>query len=131
MDANPEMILQILVVEDHDQTRQCLSNFFGRRGHLVKVAKDLQEGVTMLSSGTFDLLVSDVGLPDGSGYELLRSNEPKRVAFAVAISGYGSRADRVRTEEAGFDGHLVKPVSFAELDRVLCTAKMRAGEIRP
>ena len=64
----------------------------------------------------FDLLISDVGLPDGSGYDLMREVQARRcAAIGIAVSGYGSEQDVEQSKQAGFSEHLVKPVAFDAL----------------
>lgn len=112
--------MRILLVEDHDATRTTLTMLLQRRGHVVESAATLAAAREAYNRGKFDLLMSDIGLPDGRGDELMaelvsRGNAP----FGVALSGYGMEADIKRSRAAGFMMHLTKPVSLAELDRAL------------
>jgi CheY-like chemotaxis protein len=73
----------------------------------------------MMKSNHFDLVLCDIGLPDGSGYEVISKAKARGPIKAVAITGFGTEEDLRRSKEAGFDYHLVKPVDFQELRAVL------------
>ncbi len=112
--------MRILLIEDHDATRDTLALLLRRRGHTVVEASTINEGGIAAADGIYDLLMSDIGLPDGRGDELmmiLRKNGFD--APAIALSGYGMEADLLRSRKAGFGLHLTKPVSIQELDRAL------------
>jgi CheY-like chemotaxis protein len=111
--------LRIFVVENHEDTRALLSLFLERTGHSVQSAATMAEALERWPASGSDVLVCDVGLPDGSGWELLGLLRPAPALFAVAISGYGLRADREKSGAAGFRRHLVKPVEAESLERVL------------
>ena len=72
-----------------------------------------------MQSQKFDVVLSDIGLPDGSGYEVIAQAKRKQPIKAVAITGFGTNEDVRRGKEAGFDFHLVKPIDFHELRTVL------------
>jgi CheY-like chemotaxis protein len=99
-------------------------------GHKVSVATTVAEALAFAKNGPFDLLVSDIGLPDGSGLDIARAwqgLQPGRPS--VAITGYGMDEDIRRCREAGFDDHLTKPVNFARLEALIYTlAKKPADE---
>ena len=130
MTNSGQAILRVLVVEDHAPTRRGLQEFLRKRGHVALVADGLERGVAMLAAGEFDLVMSDLALTDGSGLDLLPRVAPKTVPYAVAVSGYGSRADRARSEKAGFHGHFVKPLTYAQLDQILESASAAANQTR-
>ena len=73
----------------------------------------------IVGSGEIDVLVCDIGLPDGSGYEIVSQTRLTRLIKAVAITGFGTDEDLRRSKEAGFDFHLVKPVDLHELQTIL------------
>ena len=73
----------------------------------------------MMASQRFDLVLCDIGLPDGSGYDVISKAKAKGPIKAVAITGFGTDEDIRRSKEAGFDFHLIKPVDFQELRTVL------------
>ena len=77
------------------------------------------EALAVLATEKFDVLISDIGLPDGDGWELLRRAGPSRPGYAIAMSGFGMNADRVKSREAGFRSHLLKPFVPDDLDHSL------------
>jgi signal transduction histidine kinase len=110
---------RLLVVEDHEPTLTVLAGLLRRQGHDVSTANSIKSALLMASSRTFDCVVSDLGLPDGDGTDLMRQLASDHGLRGIAVSGYGMEQDFVRTEQAGFFAHLVKPINFEELDRTL------------
>jgi len=104
--------LRILIVEDHGDTLQALSNLLTHFGHEISVADDAESARKIIRSKEFDVVLADIALPDGSGYDLV--TEAKR-----QLTGFGTPNDIKRGREAGFDFHLTKPVDFHELRAVL------------
>jgi PAS domain S-box-containing protein len=115
----PSKALRILLVEDHRDTRRTLSRLLTHFGHEVFAADNIQSAMKIVASGNLDVLLCDIGLPDGSGYEVISQIKQKRPIKAVAITGFGTEEDVRRSKEAGFDFHLVKPVDLHELQTVL------------
>jgi CheY-like chemotaxis protein len=111
--------LRLLLVEDHDDTREVLARLLSRRGYDVEVARSAQEARALSSGMTFDLLVSDIALPDATGCELLKELNIKYGLRGVAMTGFGSDADLAQTREAGFLEHLVKPIDVTTLDAAI------------
>jgi PAS domain S-box-containing protein len=111
--------LRILLVEDHGDTRHTLSRLLTHFGHQISVAENTQTALEMVQSEKFDVVLSDIGLPDGSGYDVISQAKRKRPVKGVAITGFGTDEDVRRGKEAGFDFHLVKPIDFHELRNVL------------
>ena len=111
--------LRILVVEDHGETRQTLSRLLGHFGHQISVADCTQSALEIVDSQQFDVVLSDIGLPDGSGYEVIAHAKRKQLLKGVALTGMDQDEDIKRAKEAGFDFHLAKPVDFHELRTVL------------
>ena len=104
--------LRILLVEDHGVTAEILAMVLAQDGHAVERAGDCATGLELASRDPFDLLISDVGLPDGSGHELLRELRRRGHPFpAIAMTGYGDEEDIRRSYEVGFAAHLTKPAS--------------------
>src|SRR5438045_9571591 len=89
------------------------------RGHKVTVAHDMKSALEKVEADGFDVLISDVGLPDGSGMELMAKS--RDVLVGIAMSGFGTEADAARSLEAGFSQHLIKPVTMEKLDAALQT----------
>jgi len=111
--------LRILVVEDHSETLQALSRLLSHFGHEISVADGAQNAMNMIDSKEFDVVLCDIALPDGSGYDVIAEAKRKRPFKAVAISGFAATEDIERGRKAGFDFHLAKPVDFHELRVVL------------
>jgi signal transduction histidine kinase len=107
--------LRLLVVEDHADTARTLARILKSTGFSVSVAQSVAEAVEAAGREHFDVLLSDIGLPDGSGYDLVRSLSAAGPVKAIAMSGFGMEEDLRKSREAGFTEHLVKPVNVAEL----------------
>jgi len=114
--------LQILVVEDHADTRHLMERFLRASGHTVTAADSFRAGAAALGSQTFDVLVSDIGLPDGRGWDLLAEGKTPPNLYAVAMSGFGTSPDRARSAAAGFRHHLLKPINLDQLEAILTEA---------
>jgi CheY-like chemotaxis protein len=111
--------LKILLVEDHDDTRRVLARLLTHFGYKVASASTLEEARTTFRSEPFDAILSDIGLPDGTGYELMTEAKLRQGVKGIALTGFGMSQDIRRSKEAGFDFHLTKPVDVAELRTVL------------
>lgn len=111
--------LRLLIVEDHEDTATMLKKLLERSGHTVHTAGDVASALATMERETFDLLISDVGLPDASGYVLMREVNLRHNLRGVAMSGYGMDEDIRKSTEAGFSAHLVKPVDIAVLERTI------------
>jgi len=108
---------RVLLVEDHGPTRLTLTHLLKRRDFEVAAAKTAAEAQRLAQAGDFALVISDVGLPDRNGYELmaeLRALKPDLPG--IALSGYGMEDDLVRSRAAGFSVHLVKPITIEVLE---------------
>ena len=126
---------RILLVEDHADTAKVLARLLGRSGHAVRVAPTRADALRLAAGDAFDLLVSDLGLPDGSGIDIVGPFREAQSAAgvacgAIALTGFGAEDDVQRARAAGFDEHLTKPVAFDQLEqaigRVLATAAAAA-----
>jgi PAS domain S-box-containing protein len=111
--------LRILLVEDHGDTRQTLSRLLKHFGHNISEADCTQRALEIMRSQVFDVVLSDIGLPDGSGYEVISQAKREQRVKGVALTGFGTDEDIRRGREAGFDFHLTKPVDFHELRSIL------------
>ncbi|MEY2563756.1 MAG: hypothetical protein QOH88_1949 [Verrucomicrobiota bacterium] len=118
-EAAPARSLRLLLVDDHADTRRILSRLLGKCGHEVSTADCAQSALQLLGRDRFDALISDIGLPDSSGYELVREAKGRQPLKGIALSGFGMEEDIRRSLEAGFDYHLTKPVEFADLRSLL------------
>ena len=119
--------LRIFIVENHDDTRFLLGLLLEQLGHTVMSAASMQEALRVIPAAACDVLISDVGLPDGNGWELLKRLGAERPKYAVAMSGFGMSADRDRSRSAGYRHHLLKPIEPNQLESLLDEA---AREIR-
>jgi two-component system CheB/CheR fusion protein len=104
--------LRILLVEDHGVTAKMMRMVLAADGHSIETAGDVATALELAGQHAFDLLLSDLGLPDGSGYDLMRQLRERGHKFpAIALSGYGQGEDIERSRRAGFAAHLTKPAS--------------------
>jgi len=103
---------KILVVEDHTDTARVMQKLLSAAGHQVSTAASLSAALTWLEAGEpLDLVISDLGLPDGSGLDLMRMLKARKPIQGIALTGYGRGEDVADTREAGFERHLTKPVT--------------------
>jgi signal transduction histidine kinase/CheY-like chemotaxis protein len=118
--------LRILLVDDHQDTCTALERLLVRRGHLVAAAHNVRSAMETAARNPFDLLISDIALPDGTGTELMTYLRAISRIPGIAISGFGMNGDIEKSIEAGFAEHLVKPVKMesleAAIDRVMAAA---------
>jgi len=108
--------LKILLVDDHQDTCAALEKLLARRGHLVAVSHDVRSAMDAALRNKFDLLISDVALPDGTGMDLMMQLRAIRNVPGIAISGFGNNDDIERSLQAGFSQHLIKPIKLDKLD---------------
>lgn len=108
---------RVLLVEDHADTARVLARLLGVNGHTVTTTHSVAEALGALQGNDFDILLSDIGLPDGTGIDLIRAvrNDLCKKMPAVALTGFGMDEDISRTREAGFDEHLTKPINLVRL----------------
>lgn len=122
--------MRILVVEDNADTRRVMVLFLQQLGHVVSTARGMHEGLETLSASPFDVLISDIGLPDGNGWDLLTSINNASSIYSIAMSGFGLNADRARSEAVGYRHHLIKPFDPDRLSGMLDQAARERGEDR-
>jgi PAS domain S-box-containing protein len=121
--------LKVLLVEDNEFTSSAMAEVLEVLGHQVGVATTVSEALALARQETFDLLISDIGLPDGSGLDVARAWTVLQAGRpAVAITGYGMDEDIRRCHEAGFADHLTKPVNFARLEALIHALARRPGQ---
>lgn len=118
--------LRILLVEDNVFTLRFLGEMLRSRGYIVHPAASLRDARQVAAAFEFDVLLSDIELPDGSGLELVRELAPRGVA-AIALSGLGSEDDIRSSLEAGFQEHLTKPLEVRQLECALDRAASRGA----
>ena len=114
--------IRILLVEDHEPTRESLMHLLVRRNYEVVPAGSLSEARNIAGKEKFNLIISDIGLPDGSGYELMEELRKRSHLKGIALTGYGMEQDVYRSHAAGFAAHLTKPVRIESLDDALAVA---------
>jgi two-component system CheB/CheR fusion protein len=119
-DAAPRR-LRVLLVEDHPDTARVMARLLRSDRHDVTVAYTAGAALEASAAAPFDLIISDLGLPDGNGLDLLRElrEEHHFGGRAIALSGYGMEEDLRRSRDAGFAAHLTKPVNFDSLEAVI------------
>ncbi len=113
----PPRLLRVLFVEDHADTAQVMTRVLGRFGYDVKLAGTVKDALRLAEQERFDILISDIGLPDGTGLDIIHALDPK--IPAVALTGFGMDQDIQRSHDAGFQEHLTKPVNIEKLQAVL------------
>jgi PAS domain S-box-containing protein len=111
--------LRILLVEDHADTAEAMADLLSLNGHQVTTAGSVAEALTLAADGAFDFVISDLGLPDGSGLDLMRELSARHGLRGIALSGYGMEDDIRQSLEAGFLKHLTKPVNLPALQATL------------
>jgi CheY-like chemotaxis protein len=111
--------VRILLAEDHDDTRHAVTRLLERWGYEVESARSITEALEKARASKFDMLVSDLGLPDGSGTELMQQVQQIQPMRGIAISGFGMEDDVRRSREAGFTEHLTKPIAAQKLRAAL------------
>ena len=110
--------MRILLVEDHEDTNRSLTNLLRRRGYQVQSALTFQSTIELSGKEKFDVLISDLGLPDGSGIDLIQKLASKP-PLGIALTGFGMEQDIRRSRGAGFQHHLVKPIDLNKLDLLI------------
>lgn len=124
LESTPPASNRVLLVDDNVDSCELFQLALENKGHTVDVAYDGASGLAKLLSGTFDVAVIDIGLPDIDGYELARQARKAlegRAPRLVAMTGYGRPADREAAYGAGFDTHLVKPVDLEILASIVAS----------
>jgi two-component system CheB/CheR fusion protein len=121
--------LRLLLVEDHVDTARMMSRILRNDGHTVEWAGDMADGLRLASTHPFDLLLCDLGLPDGTGWELMQALRATGSALpGIVLSGYGQDQDLERSLEAGFKAHLTKPVNLHTLRNAIGATSPAPGE---
>jgi nitrogen-specific signal transduction histidine kinase len=110
---------RILLVDDHEDTLEFMSRFLTLCGHQVIHAPNCRTALSVAGEQKFDLVVSDLGLPDGSGYQLIRALQAVSPVKGIALSGYGMQADVEDSLSAGFSAHLTKPCDLTVLSATI------------
>src|SRR5947209_10611758 len=121
--------MRVLLVEDHEDTNRSLTLLLRRRGYHVQPAHSVQAALEAAAHEQFDVLVSDIGLPDGSGIDLMEKLKNDHPIFGIALTGFGMEDDLRKSHDVGFHHHLVKPVDLNRLDALIQQADLAAAEV--
>lgn len=122
--------LRIFLVENHTDTLKWLTLYLRQLGHTVVTARSMEEALATMPTAGCEVLISDIGLPDGDGWQLLhkvRETTQTTPRYAIAMSGYGMNADRSKSKAAGYSQHILKPFKAAELQSMLDDAARELG----
>jgi signal transduction histidine kinase/ActR/RegA family two-component response regulator len=111
--------LKILLVDDHHDTCAALEKLLARRGYLVAISHDVRSAMEAAARNEFDLLISDIALPDGTGMDLMMQLRAVANVPGIAISGFGNNGDIERSLQAGFSEHLTKPIRLENLEAAI------------
>jgi CheY-like chemotaxis protein len=109
--------LRILLVEDHVDTQHIMSRLLQSFKHEVKSATSVKSALALASAHPFDLVIADIGLPDGSGAALMAQLRELYQLPGIAVSGFA--ADEIVNEHSGFVARLIKPITLEQLERVI------------
>jgi signal transduction histidine kinase/CheY-like chemotaxis protein len=112
-------VMRVLLVDDHVDTNRSLTQLLRRRGYHVQAAHSVKSALELAAHERFDVLVSDIGLPDGSGVDLMQTLKAKHPIFGIALTGFGMEEDLQRSHDGGFHHHLIKPVDLNKLDALI------------
>jgi signal transduction histidine kinase/CheY-like chemotaxis protein len=111
--------ITILLVEDHPDSAEVMSRLLRDKGYAVETCATMAQAEQIMRERQFSLLLSDIGLPDGTGVDLIRTVREHSTIPAIALTGFGTDEDVARYKEAGFDAHLTKPVNFQKLEMII------------
>jgi CheY-like chemotaxis protein len=112
--------LKFFVVENHVDTLDAIRMFLEAQGHTVISAPDMRSALELAPKAEFDVMISDIGLPDGDGWDLMKQLRAQTPGLkAIAMSGYGMRSDLDKSKAVGYAAHIVKPFGPIELDQAL------------
>jgi CheY-like chemotaxis protein len=117
--TSPSEHADILLVEDHADSAKVIRRMLEKEGYRVAHAPDVASAQKLAQRRRFHLLISDLGLPDGNGLELMRELRNSHQLQGIALSGYGMESDVTAAKEAGFTEHLTKPVDWERLRQVV------------
>jgi signal transduction histidine kinase/ActR/RegA family two-component response regulator len=121
--------VRILLVDDHEDTLEFMSRFLTLCGHDVVTASTYEKALSIGQQQNFDLVISDIGLPGGSGNQLMSALRALSPVKGIALSGYGMKADVDRSEAAGFSAHMTKPCDLSVLNAII--EKVLSGDSSP
>ncbi len=128
---DPAGQMRVLLVEDHVDTARATGRLLERYGYKVTWADSVTAALRLTDAQRFDIVVSDLGLPDGDGHALMRQLKERHDLPGIALSGFGMENDIQHGRDAGFLEHLVKPVNVATLDQTIRRVARLARPARP
>ena len=117
--------LNVLLVEDHEDSREAIKNWLEWKGWCVFTAADQKSGLALGQRHPIDLLICDLQLPDGDGWELMEKLKAARPVCGIITSGHCSGTDIARSKAVGYLEHLVKPYPVEELEALLDRLRKR------
>jgi PAS domain S-box-containing protein len=117
--ARLERSLELLVVEDHEPTLRIMTRLLNGLGHHVTGVTTVASATAAASRDRFDVIISDLGLPDGSGLDVMRNVRDRYAGRGIALTGYGMESDVAASRDAGFAEHLTKPVDLQQLQAAI------------
>jgi CheY-like chemotaxis protein len=124
---------RLLLVEDNDDSRELMCQLLDKAGFECLTAATGTAALELMRSACPDIAILDVGLPEMDGYELarrIRQEAPCANTILIAVTGYGRASDHAASREAGFDGHMVKPVNVEHLLALLASFREGTGTMR-
>lgn len=127
--------ITVLIVEDHEDSLHALAHWFRSRGYETHLCSSVEDSLALVEKTPFELLICDLQLPDGTGWDLMRQLCTKRTFVGIAMSGHGSGADVEKSRAAGFLTHITKPYTSQDLreavDLALADINRRRGSEGP
>ncbi len=111
--------IKLLLVEDHADSARALVRLLESRGYTIETVPSVATGLEAMNREKYDLLLCDLGLPDGSGIDFIQKVREKNSIPAIALTGFGMQQDVERAQQAGFNLHLTKPVNLQRLESAI------------
>jgi two-component system CheB/CheR fusion protein len=127
-EPSPNRSLNILLVEDDPNVQNAVAKILTKHHHTVRRAWGVESALAALAEAPCEVLISDIGLPDGTGWHLVERAGRERCPYAIAISGFNSSSDVADSEASGFQRHLSKPFAAGELIAALEVAAAALSE---
>src|SRR4051794_37337941 len=116
---SPRPTLRVLIVEDHDDSREMLEHLLDRQGYAVSAAGTCGRARELAASAPFDMLICDIDLPDGDGVELMRELRRQYLMTTIALTGLTRADDIARCDKAGVHAFLAKPIAIEGLVKAI------------
>jgi CheY-like chemotaxis protein len=119
--------LRLFLVKNHADTIKYMQLFLEQLDYHIRVAPDMATALREIPNSHCDVLISDIGLPDGDGWQLLEKLGSNRPPIAIAMSGYGTGNDQQKSRQVGYSHHLIKPFTPELLLSILRDAEKSRG----